>query len=119
MSWKQQVQELKLQLAILYQAMRDPRLPWHIRLWPWIVVAYALSPIDLIPDFIPILGYLDDLLLIPLGIILALKLIPAAYQDEYRQQANDNPLPTSKAGLAIILTIWLLAILWAVKYILL
>lgn len=110
MSWRERVKVLKLQLFILYQAIQDERLPWYLRVIPWLVLAYALSPIDLIPDFIPVLGYLDDLLLLPLGIILALKFIPEAYKAEYRVQAATSTLPTLKAGLIIIIAIWLVII---------
>ncbi len=68
--WKQQVRQLKQETYAIYLACKDPRLPWYVRVFAGFVVAYAFSPIDLIPDFIPILGYLDDLVLVPLGIIL-------------------------------------------------
>lgn len=111
MKWRDKVRELKFKLFILYQAAYDPRLPWYIRLLPWLVLAYALSPLDLIPDFIPVLGYLDDLLLIPLGIILALKLIPLDYQEEYQQKINTTTLPKLKSGIVITILIWVLLLL--------
>lgn len=118
-NWENQVKKLKSQLHLLYLASQDRRLPWYLRLLPWLVLAYALSPIDLIPDFIPLLGYLDDLLLLPLGIIIALKLIPEAYKAEYRQQIATNDLPRIKAGVVIIIVIWLglvaLSIFWFVN----
>lgn len=95
----------------MYLAARDPRTPWHARLVIVIVVAYALSPIDLIPDFIPVLGYLDDLLLLPLGIFLALKLIPPAVLADARQaarRANGN-LPKSRVAAIVIVALWMIA----------
>lgn len=119
MNWKHKVKELKSQLNLLYLASQDRRLPLYIRLLPWLVLAYALSPIDLIPDFIPVLGYLDDLLLLPLGIYLVLKFIPEAYKAEYRQQLSENALPAVKAGAILVITIWLvmagLLALWLVN----
>lgn len=94
----------------MYLAARDPRTPWHAKLVIVIVVAYALSPIDLIPDFIPVLGYLDDLLLLPLGIFLALKLIPTAVLADARQsarRANGN-LPKSRVAAIVIIALWMI-----------
>src|SRR2546423_2275266 len=87
-AWKQQARRLKTETYALYLAYRDPRVPWYARLVAAGVVAYALSPIDLIPDFIPILGYLDDLILVPLGFALALRLIPAPVLAECRAAAE-------------------------------
>ena len=85
--WKERAKKLKTEIQALLIAYRDPRTPWTARACVWLVVAYALSPIDLIPDFIPVLGYLDDLLLLPLGIGLALRLIPADVMEEARKKA--------------------------------
>jgi len=82
---------LKNEITTLYLAARDPRTPWYAKAIIACVVAYALSPIDLIPDFIPVLGYLDDLLLLPLGIYLALKLIPAEVLIDARRRAGEVP----------------------------
>ena len=86
--WKQKARELKLQTYALYFAYRDARTPWYAKVFTALVVAYAFSPIDLIPDFIPVLGYLDDLVIIPLGVWLALKLIPTQVMAECRLQAE-------------------------------
>ena len=82
--------------AALYLAYRDPRTPWYARVAAILVIAYALSPIDLIPDFIPVLGYLDDLIILPLGIFFAMKLIPAEIMVSAREKAaySDQALPT-------------------------
>ena len=84
-SWKDRAKTLKRETFTLYLACRHPRVPWYAKLLALIVVAYALSPIDLIPDFIPVLGYLDDLVLIPLGLMLVIRLIPADVLAECRQ----------------------------------
>jgi uncharacterized membrane protein YkvA (DUF1232 family) len=108
------VRNLKEETYALYLACRDPRVPWYAKLLAAIVVAYALSPIDLIPDFIPILGYLDDLLIVPAGIALAVKLIPEEILHEHRARASVEleSLPRSRLGAAIVLGIWALVALW-------
>jgi len=80
--WKQQAKKLKVEVYALYLAYQDPRVPWFAKVFVACVVGYAFSPIDLIPDFIPIIGYLDDLVLIPLGIKLALSMIPENVMNE-------------------------------------
>jgi uncharacterized membrane protein YkvA (DUF1232 family) len=109
--WRQRASQLKAETYALYLAYRNPRVPWYARLWALVVVAYALSPIDLIPDFIPVLGYLDDLVLVPLGILLAIKLVPADVMALCRQQAlaeMARDKPSSKAATAVIIAVWLL-----------
>lgn len=89
-------------------AARDPRTPWPAKLLAAVVVAYALSPIDLIPDFIPVLGYLDDLVLVPLGIWLVLRLIPDEVMADARARAAEAERPgRSLAGLSIVIGVWL------------
>lgn len=85
--WKERAKALKTELRALRIAYGDPRTPWFAKAWLLLVIAYAFSPIDLIPDFIPVLGYLDDLLLLPLGIALAIRLIPAEVLAQARQKA--------------------------------
>ena len=106
-------QELKAQLLALYFAYRDPRTPWYARVFAIGVVGYAFSPIDLIPDVIPLLGYLDDLVLLPVGIYLALRLIPAAVMVEARKRAAEpgQTIPVSRAGAAVVLLLWLVGLL--------
>ena len=109
-NWHQRVQQLKGEVYALYLAYKDPRVPWYARLWVAIVVGYALSPIDLIPDFIPVVGYLDDLVLIPLGVLLAIKLIPAPVLAECRARAQAEMAqnkPTNRVAVVIIIAIWL------------
>jgi len=118
-TWQQWAWQLKRETYALYLAYRDPRVPWYARLFALCVVAYAFSPIDLIPDPIPVLGYLDDLILIPLGIILALKLIPRPVMVECRIRAeaiiNQNK-PTNWFAAAVIIVMWLLLAAWTIRF---
>nr|WP_105437648.1 YkvA family protein [Neorhizobium sp. T25_13] len=105
---------LKRDVLALWLAARDRRVPWHAKLVAGAVAAYALSPIDLIPDFIPVLGYLDDLLIVPLGIVLAIRLVPAPLMSEFRGQAERwADRPTSRSGLAFVLFIWFSCLVFA------
>lgn len=109
-TWKQRARQLKTETYAVYLAYRDPRVPWYARLFAACVVGYAFSPIDLIPDFIPVLGYLDDLVLVPLGIALALKMIPPAVMAECRERAGDamrQGKPVNRAAAAAIIATWL------------
>ena len=101
---------IKRDVVALWLAARDPRVPWFAKAIAGTVAAYALSPIDLIPDFIPVFGYLDDLLIVPLGIVLAVKLIPKPVMTELRAKALDQNRPTSRAGLVAVILIWLVSI---------
>ena len=106
---------LKAEVSALALAVRDPRTPWYARIFAGLVVAYALSPIDLVPDFIPVLGLLDDLLLVPLGLWLALRLIPPEVLAEARARAGQARAPRSLLGAGLVVTVWLLltaGVLW-------
>jgi uncharacterized membrane protein YkvA (DUF1232 family) len=107
--WKQWARALKRETAALALAVRRPDVPWYAKLLAGLVVAYALSPIDLIPDFIPVLGYLDDLLLLPLGILLVRRLIPPAVLEQCRAQAlrEEGERPGSWVAAAVIVLLWL------------
>ena len=99
----------------LFLAARDPRTPWYAKAFAMAVAAYALSPIDLIPDFIPVLGYLDEVILLPPAILLAIWLVPPEVMAEHRAAAmRVQRQPASRAGAAVIVGIWLLvaALLW-------
>lgn len=118
-TWKQRARQLKKETYAIYIACKDHRVPWYARLFAGFVVAYAFSPIDLIPDVIPILGYLDDLVLVPLGIMLVLKMIPPAVLAECREKAEaamNQGKPTSRIAAIAIVAIWLLlgivAVIW-------
>src|SRR4051812_26154295 len=88
--WRESARNLKHNVGALYFVVLHPHTPWYAKAIAILVVAYALSPIDLIPDFIPVLGYLDDLILLPIGIWFVLKLIPAIVMDEARQKAAES-----------------------------
>ena len=117
---KQRAHQLEAEAFALYLAARDPRTPWYVKLLVAGIAAYAFSPIDLIPDFVPVLGYLDDLILIPIGIALAIKLIPHQVLADCRVRAQENirnGKPVSLVASAVIVLIWLvsasLCIVWA------
>jgi len=99
---------IKRDVLALWVAAADPRTPWQAKAVSAAVAAYALSPIDLIPDFIPVLGYLDDLLIVPLGILLAVKLIPTELMVEFRERADRlAERPTSRRAAIVIIGIWI------------
>lgn len=117
--WKQQARQLKVEVYALYLAYRDSRVPWYARIFAACVVAYAFSPIDLIPDPIPILGYLDDLVLIPLGIKAALSMIPIEVMAESREKAREligQDKPVNWVAAAVIIAIWLLLAAMAIVF---
>jgi uncharacterized membrane protein YkvA (DUF1232 family) len=106
---KQHARAIRRDTYALYLACRDPRVPWYAKLLAGAVLTYALSPIDLIPDFIPVLGYLDDLLIIPAGLLLVRRMIPAAVLAEHRATAAKHleaRAPGSKLGAALVVAIW-------------
>lgn len=112
-SLRARAQRLKAETFALYLAARDPRTPWYARVLVAGVVAYALSPIDLIPDFVPVLGLLDDLILVPLGIAAALRVIPPHVMREARERAQAKLAegrPVSRTAAAVIIAIWIAAI---------
>jgi uncharacterized membrane protein YkvA (DUF1232 family) len=122
--WRARARELKNDTYALYLAFKDPRVPWYAKAFLICIAGYALSPIDLIPDFIPVIGYLDDLVLIPLGITLAIRMVPPEVLKECRAEARvvfRDHRPTSKIAAAIIIIIWglllLLMVVWAIRVI--
>lgn len=105
---RQSARELKRQTLVVYFVARDPRTPWPLRLLALGIAAYALSPIDLIPDVIPLLGYLDDLVIVPPGLLLVLRRVPAEVLDDARQRAAAAATrPVSRAMAAIIVVVWI------------
>jgi uncharacterized membrane protein YkvA (DUF1232 family) len=117
--WREAARTLKRNIAALYFAVLDPRTPWFAKAFAILIVAYALSPIDLIPDPIPILGYLDDLILLPIGIWFALKLIPPEVMVDARQRAADRPRidnPIGIAAAAVIILLYALVAYWLWRY---
>lgn len=117
--WKGWARALKREIHALYLACRDPRTPWYAKLVAGLVAAYALSPIDLIPDPIPIVGYLDDLILLPLGIILARKLIPPDVLEDCRRRAGSESAFGKPNWLAAttIVAFWLLTIFGLIYFV--
>ncbi|MDA0240075.1 MAG: DUF1232 domain-containing protein [Proteobacteria bacterium] len=99
---------IKRDVHALYLASRDPRVPWYAKAVAVAVAAYAFSPIDLIPDFIPVIGYLDDLILLPLGVLLVVKLIPPEIMAEHRAAADTaRQRPVSRTASVVIVCIWI------------
>lgn len=112
---RRQARHLKGETVALYLVARHPGTPWYAKLFVAVVVAYALSPIDLIPDFVPVLGYLDDLVLVPLGIALAVRMVPSAVLSECRVRAQEltaRGKPVNRVAGAIIVCIWLILAAW-------
>jgi uncharacterized membrane protein YkvA (DUF1232 family) len=112
-SWKTKSAQLKSEIYALYLAYRHPRTPWYAKVLAVLILGYALSPIDLIPDFIPVIGYLDDLIIVPAGIILLIKIIPRDILEECRTKAQSTFLEKEQknwVAAIIIVMIWLLAI---------
>jgi uncharacterized membrane protein YkvA (DUF1232 family) len=112
-SWKTRAKQLKTEIVALYLASKHPRTPWYAKVLAALIVGYALSPIDLIPDFIPVAGYLDDFIIIPAGIAFLIKIIPRDVLEECRAKAQSDLLSNKSqnwvAGIIIVL-IWLLAL---------
>jgi uncharacterized membrane protein YkvA (DUF1232 family) len=108
-AWRTWARTIKRDVHALFLATRDPRVPWYAKGVALAVAGYALSPIDLIPDFIPVLGYLDDVILVPLGILLAVKLIPSELMMEFRTKAAEASWERSlgKRGAMVIVALWI------------
>jgi uncharacterized membrane protein YkvA (DUF1232 family) len=112
---KERARLLKRDTLALCLAARDPRTPWYAKLLAGAVVAYALSPLDLIPDFIPVLGYLDDLIIVPIGIAAALKLVPPEVLAESRARVEARTYrPVSRIGAVVVICVWLVAAAWLI-----
>jgi uncharacterized membrane protein YkvA (DUF1232 family) len=111
-SWRTRARRLRAEIHTLYLAARDPRTPWYAKVLVAFIIGYALSPIDLIPDFIPVLGYLDDVVIVPAAIALLIRLIPTGVLQECREKARSQPMSLRKNWIVgiIIVSIWLLLI---------
>lgn len=117
---KTMAKKLKTNLMVMYLAYRDPRVPLFPKIFAICVVAYAFSPVDLIPDFIPILGYLDDLILVPLGVYIALRLFPKGVLEEYRTRAEEQrKLGKPKNWIigTLVIAVWIALAVWSGWYI--
>jgi len=112
-SWKTKVKQLRSEVYALYLASKHPKTPWYAKAFAVFIIGYALSPVDLIPDFIPVVGYIDDLIIVPAGISLLIKMIPKEILEECREKARSQSVGKKRskwiAG-AIIILIWLLVI---------
>jgi uncharacterized membrane protein YkvA (DUF1232 family) len=118
--WKQRAKQIKIEALTVWYVSKDPNTPWWIQAFAVLLVAYAFSPIDLIPDFIPVLGYLDELILLPAGVYLLLRLTPPGVIDTARVKAQEHYAarkgkPHSPGGLAIVIAVWLVLALLSVK----
>src|SRR3982074_714683 len=112
---KQWARSIKRDVVAVWIAARDPGVPWYAKALAFAVAAYALSPIDLIPDFIPVLGYLDDLIIVPLGVWATISLIPADALAEYRAIVSTAERPVSRLAAIAIVVVWILigaALVW-------
>ena len=115
--WKRRARELKREVYALYFACRDSRVPWYAKALAVTIVAYAFSPIDLIPDFIPVLGYLDELVLIPLGVMAVRAMVPPEVLNECRERAaNMEGKPRNWIAAGVIVAIWLAIALAAIQW---
>jgi uncharacterized membrane protein YkvA (DUF1232 family) len=118
---KARARKLKGEVLALYLAAKHPQTPWYAKLFVVAIVAYALSPIDLIPDFIPVLGLLDEVLLLPFAIVLAVRMVPAGVMSECRARASESRPDGSRSGriaAALIVVVWLAVIVLAAWWVL-
>ncbi len=117
-SWRERAKSLTSDIYALYLSCRDPRVPLRAKMLAWLIIGYFISPIDLIPDFIPVIGQLDDLIIVPTGIALVLKMIPREVIEENRRKAKDQPLTTGAKWIvvALILSIYALVIYGLLKW---
>ncbi len=111
-SLKRRARRLRTETYALYFAYRDPRVPWYAKVFMGAVIGYALSPVDLVPDFIPVLGYLDDLIIVPAGVYLALKMVPREVMEECRARAEHEGISSRVkwVAAAVIVAVWLLVL---------
>ena len=121
MKLQERAKKLKTDIPAVFLALKDKKTPWYAKLLAALTVAYALSPIDLVPDFIPVLGYLDDLIILPLLVALTVKFIPADVFEEYRKQSQDmwqDGKPKKWYYAIPIVLVWLVIIAFLVKLVL-
>jgi uncharacterized membrane protein YkvA (DUF1232 family) len=119
-SFKEKVENLKREVYALFLASKDPRVPWYAKVLMALIIGYAICPIDLVPDFIPVLGQLDDLVIVPAGIALVIKMIPKNVMEECRRKVRDEPFDTKMKWVVvfIIVSIWVLAIYLVIRFVL-
>jgi uncharacterized membrane protein YkvA (DUF1232 family) len=117
-SWKEKAQNLKREVYSLSLAAKDPRVPWYAKVFAVLIIGCALSPIDLIPDFVPIISYLDDFIIIPAGIVLLIKMIPKEVMEECREKAKSHRGHMKGKhwiAAAFVILIWIIAIYLAIR----
>ena len=118
-AWKRRARQLTAQTYTLYLAYRHPGTPWYAKVFAALVVGYVFSPIDPIPDFIPVVGLLDEMVVVPLGVIIALKMIPAEVFAECQEKARkveEGEKPVSRVAAVVVVAIWLLCLALAVFF---
>jgi len=116
-SWKRRARRLKAQTHTLYLAYRHPRTPWYAKVFAALIVGYVFSPIDPIPDFIPVLGLLDELMVVPIGVIIARKMIPEDVFEECREKAREfaeGEKSVSRVAAVVVVAVWMLCVVLAV-----
>ena len=116
-AWKRRARQLSAQTYALYLAYRDPRTPWYAKVFAALVVGYVFSPIDPIPDWIPVVGLLDEMVVVPIGVLLAAKMIPARVMEESREKAREvaeGEKPVSRVAAMVVVALWLLCVTLAV-----
>jgi uncharacterized membrane protein YkvA (DUF1232 family) len=117
--WRERARGIKREAHAVYLASKDPRVPWYAKALAVFVLAYLFSPVDLIPDFIPVLGYLDDLIVVPAGLVLVIRLIPPDVMDEHREAARVAALERRPnwVAAAVIVAIWFLLLALAIRFV--
>ena len=116
-SWKRRARRLKAQTHTLYLAYRHPRTPWYAKVFAALIVGYVFSPIDPIPDFIPVVGLLDELMVVPIGVIIARKMIPEDVFEECREKAREvaeGEKSVSRVAAVVVVAVWMLCVVLAV-----
>jgi uncharacterized membrane protein YkvA (DUF1232 family) len=116
-AWRQRARQLSAQTYALYLAYRHPRTPWYAKVFAALVVGYVFSPIDPIPDFIPVVGLLDEMVVVPIGVLIAAKMIPREVMEECQEKAREvaeGEKPVSRVAAVVVVAVWLLCVALAV-----
>jgi uncharacterized membrane protein YkvA (DUF1232 family) len=116
-AWKQRARQLSAQTFVLYLAYRHPRTPWYGKVFAALIVGYVFSPIDPIPDFIPGVGLLDEMVVVPIGVLIAAKMIPRQVMEECQEKARamaEGEKPVSRAAAVVVVAVWLLCVVLAI-----
>ncbi len=116
-AWKRRARQLSAQTYALYLAYRDPRTPWYAKVFAALIVGYVFSPIDPIPDWIPAVGLLDEMVVVPVGVLLAAKMIPPQVMEESREKAREvveGEKPASRVAAVVVVALWVLCVALAV-----